>query len=129
MYGNPETTTGGRALKFYASVRLEIRKAEAIKVGNELMGNSVNVKVVKNKVAAPYKVASVDIIYGKGISKEGEVIDLAADYGIIKKAGAWYEYNGVKIAQGREAAKAWLLSHEAEREEITESVKAQINSK
>ena len=101
MFGNPETTTGGRALKFYASVRLEIRKGEGIKMNNELVGNVTNVKVVKNKVAPPFRVATVDILYGKGISKEGELIDLAAEMDIVNKSGAWYAYEGVKIAQGR----------------------------
>ena len=122
MFGNPETTTGGRALKFYSSVRLEIRKGEGIKVNSELVGNAVNVKVVKNKVAPPFKVATVDILYGKGISKEGELIDLAAEYDIVKKSGSWYEYDGKKVAQGRESAKAWISSNPEIMNEIKEKV-------
>ena len=122
MFGNPETTTGGRALKFYASVRLEIRKGEGIKMNNELVGNVTNVKVVKNKVAPPFRVATVDILYGKGISKEGELIDLAAEMDIVNKSGAWYAYEGVKIAQGRESAKAWLLNNPDKMEEIKAKV-------
>ena len=122
MFGNPETTTGGRALKFYASVRLEVRKSEGIKINNELVGNVVNVKVVKNKVAPPFRVATVDIIYGQGISKEGELIDLAAEQDVVRKSGSWYEYEGVKIAQGREAAKAWLKNNPEKMEEIKNKV-------
>ena len=101
MFGNPETTTGGRALKFFASVRMEIRKGEAIKDGSNVLGNITNIKVVKNKVAPPFKSCQVEIIYGKGISKEGEIVDLASEYDIIHKSGAWFSYNGVKIGQGR----------------------------
>lgn len=108
MFGNPETTSGGRALKFYASVRLEIRRGEQIKLGNELVGNKANVKVVKNKVAPPFKSASIDIIYGQGLSKTGEIVDIGADLDIIKKSGAWYSYNDDKIGQGRENAKIFL---------------------
>ncbi len=126
FYGNPETTTGGRALKFYASVRLEIRKGEGIKINNELMGNAVNIKVVKNKVAPPFKTASVDIIYGQGISKDGEIIDLASEYDIIKKSGSWYEYEGVKIAQGRESAKQWLKNNPDEKEVISNKVREKL---
>ena len=118
MFGNPETTTGGRALKFYSSVRLEVRKGEGIKMNNELVGNVTNIKVVKNKVAPPFRVATVDILYGKGISKEGELIDLAAEMDIVNKSGAWYSYEGVKIAQGRESAKAWLANNLDKMEEI-----------
>ncbi|MBE6124092.1 MAG: recombinase RecA [Erysipelotrichaceae bacterium] len=126
FYGNPETTTGGRALKFYSSVRLEIRKGEAIKINNELMGNAVNIKIVKNKVAPPFKVASVDIIYGQGISKEGEIIDLASEFDIVRKSGSWYEYDGVKIAQGREAAKQWLKNNQKEKEDIINKVRERL---
>ena len=111
MFGNPETTTGGRALKFYASVRLDIRKIENIKQDGEVKGNRVRVKVIKNKVAPPFKTASVDIIYGSGISHSGEVLDLAVDLNIINKSGAWYSYNGEKIGQGRENAKSYLINN------------------
>ncbi|HAX02950.1 MAG: recombinase RecA [Tenericutes bacterium GWC2_34_14] len=108
MFGNPETTPGGRALKFYASVRLEIRRGEAIKNATDIIGNKANIKVVKNKVAPPFKTVSVDIIFGEGISKTGELVDLASDLDIIQKSGAWFAYNGEKIGQGRENAKAYL---------------------
>lgn len=108
MFGNPETTPGGRALKFYASVRLEIRRSEQIKSATDIIGNKANIKVVKNKVAPPFKTVSVDIIYGEGISKTGELVDLASDLDIIQKSGAWFAYNGEKIGQGRENAKAYL---------------------
>ena len=111
MYGNPETTTGGRALKFYSTVRIEIRRSEAIKNGSEIIGNKTNIKVVKNKVAPPFRTTSVDIIYGKGIARDGEVIDLAVDYNIIDKSGAWYAYQGEKIGQGRENVKIFLAEH------------------
>lgn len=111
MFGNPETTTGGRALKFYASVRIEIRRSGAIKQGNEIIGNETTIKVVKNKVAPPFKTVSVDIIYGEGISKTGEVLDLAVDKELIEKSGAWYAYQGEKIGQGRENAKKYLKEH------------------
>ena len=123
MYGNPETTTGGRALKFYSSVRIEIRKSEAIKNGSEITGNKVNIKVVKNKVAPPFKTTSVDIIYGKGIARDGEVIDLAVEYDIIDKSGAWYAYNGEKIGQGRENVKIFLANHPEIMAEVEEKVK------
>ncbi|MDY0211027.1 MAG: recombinase RecA [Acholeplasma sp.] len=111
MFGNPETTSGGRALKFYASVRLEIRRSEQIKLGTDIVGNKVNIKVVKNKVAPPFKTATVDIVYGKGVSKMGELVDLASDLDIVKKSGAWYAYEGEKIGQGRENAKEFLETH------------------
>jgi recombination protein RecA len=111
MFGNPETTPGGRALKFYASVRLEIRRGEQIKSATDIIGNKTNIKVVKNKVAPPFKTVSVDIIYGQGISKTGELVDLASDLDIISKSGAWFAYNGDKIGQGRENAKAYLESN------------------
>lgn len=111
MYGNPETTTGGRALKFYSSVRIEIRRSEQIKNGSDVIGNKTNIKIVKNKVAPPFKSTSVDIIYGKGISRDGEVLDLAVENNIVDKSGAWYAYQGEKIGQGRENAKVYLTSH------------------
>lgn len=108
MFGNPETTTGGRALKFYASVRLEVRRAETIKQGNEMVGSRTKIKVVKNKVAPPFKTADVDIMYGEGISKEGELIDIASELDIVQKSGAWYSYNEERLGQGRENAKQFL---------------------
>lgn len=111
MFGNPETTTGGRALKFYSSVRIEIRRAGQIKQGTEIVGNETNIKVVKNKVAPPFKSVTVDIIYGEGISKTGEILDAAVEHDLIEKSGAWYAYNGEKIGQGRENAKNYLKDH------------------
>ena len=111
MFGNPETTTGGRALKFYASIRMEVRRVESLKAGGEMIGNRARVKVVKNKVAPPFKEAEFDIMFGKGISREGDVLDLAAKVGIINKSGAWYAYQGNKIGQGRENAKIYLREH------------------
>lgn len=126
VYGNPETTSGGRALKFYASVRIDIRRSEAIKDGNDLVGNTVNIKIVKNKVAPPFKTCKVDIIYGKGISKEGEVLDLSIDMGLVKKSGSWYEYNGERIGQGRETAKEFLKKNEAVMNELVSKLKTGI---
>ena len=126
MYGNPETTTGGRALKFYSSVRVEIRRSEQIKQNGEIVGNKANIKVVKNKVAPPFKTTQVDIIYGKGISRDGEILDLAVEGDIVEKSGAWYAYNGEKIGQGRENAKNFLLEHPAIFSEVEEKVKAQL---
>lgn len=111
MFGNPETTTGGRALKFYASVRLDVRRVESIKQGGEVVGNHVRVKVVKNKIAPPFKEAEFDIMFGQGISREGDILDLAAKDNIIEKSGAWYAYGGAKIGQGRENAKTYLREH------------------
>lgn len=108
MFGNPETTPGGKALKYYASIRLDIRRSEQIKNGTDIIGNKTNIKVVKNKVAPPFKTAEVEIVYGEGISKEGEIIDLAANASIIEKTGAWYAYNGEKLGQGKENVKALL---------------------
>ena len=124
MFGNPETTTGGRALKFFASVRMEIRKGEAIKDGTQILGNRTNVKIVKNKVAPPFKTAEVEIIYGEGISRIGEIVDLASNAGIINKAGAWFSYNGQKIGQGRENAKEYLKSNPEICKEIEDKVRA-----
>lgn len=126
MFGNPETTTGGRALKFYSSVRVEIRRSEVIKNGTEIVGNKVNIKVVKNKVAPPFKSTQVDIIYGKGISRDGEVLDLAVDKDIVDKSGAWYAYKGEKIGQGRENAKRYLVEHPDIMNEITKAIKASL---
>lgn len=126
MYGNPETTTGGRALKFYSSVRVEIRRSEQIKQNGEIIGYKANIKVVKNKVAPPFKTTQVDIIYGKGISRDGEILDLAVEGDIVEKSGAWYAYNGEKIGQGRENAKNFLIEHPAIFEEVEEKVKAQL---
>lgn len=126
MYGNPETTTGGRALKFYSSVRVEIRRSEQIKQNGEIIGNKANIKVVKNKVAPPFKTTQVDIIYGKGISRDGEILDLAVEGDIVEKSGAWYAYNGEKIGQGRENAKNFLIEHPAIFEEVEEKVKAHL---
>ena len=118
MFGNPETTPGGRALKFYSSIRLDVRRAEQIKMGDAVVGNRTVVKVVKNKVAPPFRTANIDIMYGEGISKEGEIIDLAAEAGIIDKSGAWYSYNGEKIGQGKENVKALLKQNTTLRDEI-----------
>ena len=123
LYGNPETTSGGRALKFYSSIRIDIRRNEALKSGSDIYGNSVRVKIVKNKVSPPFKQCEIDIIYGKGISKEGEILDLAVEAGLVKKSGAWFEYNGSKIAQGREAAKEYLMSNQDVSEELTKQIK------
>ena len=108
MFGNPETTPGGRALKFYSTIRLEVRRGEQIKQSDNIMGNKTNVKVVKNKVAPPFKTASLDIMYGEGVSKEGEIVDLATEIDVLEKSGAWYSYNGEKIGQGKENVKALL---------------------
>ena len=123
LYGNPETTSGGRALKFYSSIRIDIRRTEALKTGSDIYGNSVRVKIVKNKVSPPFKQCEIDIIYGKGISKEGEILDLAVEAGLVKKSGAWFEYNGSKIAQGREAAKEYLMSNQDVADELTKQIK------
>ncbi|GLY10415.1 recombinase RecA [Pseudobacillus badius] len=118
MFGNPETTPGGRALKFYSSVRLEVRRAEALKQGNDIVGNKTKIKVVKNKVAPPFRVAEVDIMYGEGISREGEIIDMGAEVDIVQKSGAWYSYNEERLGQGRENAKQCLKENPAIRQEI-----------
>lgn len=127
MFGNPETTPGGRALKFYASVRLEIRRGEQLKEGTSFIGNQVKVKVVKNKVAAPFKSCVIDIIYGKGISKSGEVVDLATELDIIKKSGSWYAYKDQKIGQGRENTKKYLEENPELYKELTELVRERFN--
>ena len=123
MFGNPETTTGGRALKFYASVRVEIRRSEQLKMGDGVVGNRTTVKVVKNKVAPPFKNCSVDIMYGEGVSREGEIVDLASDAGIMQKTGAWYAYNGEKLGQGKENVKLLLKEQVELKEEIEEKVR------
>ena len=122
-YGNPETTTGGNALKFYSSVRLDIRRTGGIKKGDEVIGNETRVKVVKNKVAPPFKQATFDILYGEGISRTGEIIDIGSDLGVIEKSGAWYSYNGQKIAQGKEKAREYLASNPAVCEEIEQKIR------
>ena len=123
IYGNPETTTGGKALKFYSTIRIDIRRLEAIKDGTNIVGNTCKIKVVKNKVSPPFESCEIDIIYGKGICKEGEVLDRAVELGFIKKSGVWYEYNGSKIAQGREAAKLYLQQSEEAYNDLLEKIK------
>ena len=127
MFGNPETTTGGRALKFYASVRLDVRRTETLKQGGEMVGNHVKVKVVKNKVAPPFKQAEFDIMFGTGISREGEILDLAAECNVVNKSGAWYSYNGERIGQGRENVKIFLKDHPEICEEIEKKVRIQYH--
>ena len=124
MFGNPETTTGGRALKFYSSVRMDVRRTETLKQGGEMVGNHVRVKIVKNKIAPPFKEAEFDIMFGKGISREGDILDLATKIDLVNKSGAWYAYNGEKIGQGRENAKSYLTTHPEIMEEIEEKVRA-----
>ena len=123
IYGNPETTTGGKALKFYASVRLDIRKGEAIKEGSEIIGNRTKIKIVKNKVAPPFKTCIVDILYGEGISSSGELLDLAVERELIKKAGAYYSYNGERIGQGRDNARKWLMDNPDTYDEIEKLIR------
>ena len=124
LYGNPETTSGGRALKFYASIRIDIRRTEALKTGADIYGNTCRIKIVKNKVAPPFKQCEIDIIYGQGISKEGEILDRAVELGLVKKSGAWFEYKGSKIAQGRDAAKEYLKSNPDAVEELLQQIKS-----
>ena len=128
MFGNPETTTGGRALKFYSSVRLDVRRVETLKAGGEMIGNRAKVKIVKNKVAPPFKEAEFDIMFGKGISKEGDILDLATNIDVVQKSGAWFAYNGEKIGQGRENAKIYLREHEAAMNEIEKKVREHFSS-
>ena len=123
IYGNPETTTGGRALKFFASIRIDIRRSEAIKVGSEIVGNTVNVKIVKNKVSAPFKNCQIDIIYGKGISKTSEILEMGVQLGLLKKSGSWFEYNGNRFANGKEAAKEYLNNHLDLMNELEQKIK------
>ena len=125
MFGNPETTTGGRALKFYSTIRMEVRRADQIKLGDNVIGSFTKVKIVKNKVAPPFKTANIEIMYGTGISKEGEIVDIAADDGIIEKSGSWYSYKGDKIGQGRETVKSLLR----ENKELCAEIEAQIREK
>jgi recombination protein RecA len=124
MFGNPEVTPGGRALKFYSSVRLEVRRAETIKSGNEFMGNKTKIKIVKNKVAPPFRTAEVDIMYGSGISREGEIVDLGVEMDIVNKSGSWYAYNDDRLGQGRENAKQFLKENDATRNEIAQKIRA-----
>ena len=126
MYGNPETTPGGRALKFYASIRIDIRRTEALKAGSEIYGNTVKVKIVKNKVSPAFKTCELDIIYGQGICKEGEILHKAVELGIIKKSGSWFEYNVAKIAQGRDAAKEYIKANEDVAKELVEKIKSGV---
>ena len=129
MFGNPETTTGGNALKFYASVRLDIRKGTAIKDGDEIIGNEVKVKVVKNKVAPPFRRAQFEVLFGEGICRVGEIVDLGVEYGILEKSGSWFSYNGSKLAQGKEAAKKVLKDNPELCEELTARIYEVINAK
>ena len=124
MFGNPETTTGGRALKFYASVRMDVRRIETLKQNGEMVGNRTRIKIVKNKIAPPFKEAEFDIMFGKGISKEGDILDLATKLDLVNKSGAWYAYNGDKIGQGRENAKTYLSQHPEVMEELEEKIRA-----
>ncbi|WP_338469785.1 recombinase RecA [Niallia sp. XMNu-256] len=123
MFGNPETTPGGRALKFYSTVRLEVRRAEAIKQGNDIVGNRTKIKIVKNKVAPPFRTAEVDIMYGEGISQEGEIVDIGAELDIIEKSGSWYSYNGERVGQGRENAKQFLKENPDIRAEVQQQIR------
>ncbi len=123
MFGNPETTPGGRALKFYSTIRLDVRKSEALKMGDGIVGNKTNIKVVKNKVAPPFKTACVDIMYGEGVSREGEIIDLGTEAGIIEKTGAWYSYQGEKLGQGKENVKLLLRDNQELRDELERKVR------
>ncbi|MGM9551232.1 MAG: recombinase RecA [Clostridia bacterium] len=129
MYGNPETTSGGRALKFYASVRMDVRRVETLKNGSEFVGNRTRVKVVKNKVAPPFKEAEFDMMYGKGISKEGSLVDMGVLLGVIQKSGAWFAYGDMRIGQGRENAKAFMIEHPEIANEIEEKIRQKLTEK
>ncbi len=128
MFGNPETTTGGNALKFYASVRIDIRRASAIKVGDEVIGNQTRVKIVKNKVAPPFRKAEFDIMFGEGISRSGEIVDMGVELGIVKKSGSFFSYNGTKIAQGRDATKQMMIDNPELAEEIEAAIVAKLKA-
>ena len=127
MFGNPETTPGGRALKFYASIRLDVRKSEAIKIVDSIAGNKTNIKVVKNKIAPPFRIATVDIMYGEGVSKEGEIIDLGVDAGVIEKSGSWFAYKGEKLGQGKENVKILLKTNKKLADEIEKQIREFYN--
>ena len=127
MFGNPETTAGGRALKYYASVRMDIRRIESIKQDGEVVGNRTRVKVVKNKVAPPFREAEFDIVYGKGISKEGNILDIAVNLDIVEKSGSWFSYNGERIGQGRENVKKYLADNPEIAKEIEEKIRANFS--
>ncbi|MBQ4164559.1 MAG: recombinase RecA [Turicibacter sp.] len=127
MFGNPEVTPGGRALKFYSTIRLEVRRGEAIKLGTDIVGNVAKIKVVKNKVAPPFKAVEVDVMYGEGVSKQGEILDLAVEYNIVEKSGSWYSYNGEKMGQGRENAKLFLKENPFIMEEVADLIRAELN--
>jgi recombination protein RecA len=129
MFGNPETTTGGNALKFYASVRIDIRRIGSIKKGDEVIGNETRAKVVKNKVAPPFRQADFDILYGEGISREGEIIELGVLYKLIEKSGAWYSYNGDRIGQGKDNAREFLKDHADLAREIESRIRAHVGGK
>jgi recombination protein RecA len=126
MFGNPETTTGGRALKFFSSVRVEVRRMSAIKDGDTLIGNRTKIKVVKNKIAAPFREAEVDILYGEGISRESDLIDLGAEQGIVEKSGAWFSYAGERLGQGRDNARVYLKEHPEVRQRIDAALREKI---
>ena len=128
MFGNPETTTGGNALKFYASVRIDIRSGQAIKNGDEVLGRSTRVKIIKNKVAPPFRKAEFDIMFGEGISKSGEIVDLGVELGIIKKSGSWFSYNDTRLAQGRDAAKQVIMDNPELAEELEAKIKEGIKN-
>ena len=128
MFGNPETTPGGKALKFYASVRIDVRKADALKDSDGIMGNKTRAKIVKNKLAPPFKTAEFDILYGEGISQEGCLIDLGCNYDVIEKSGSWFSYNGEKVAQGRERMRDWLKRNPEQEQEIEEKIRAAYKS-
>ena len=128
MFGNPETTTGGNALKFYASVRIDIRSGQAIKNGDEVLGRSTRVKIIKNKVAPPFRKAEFDIMFGEGISKTGEIVDLGVELGIIKKSGSWFSYNDTRLAQGRDAAKQVIMDNPELAEELEAKIKEGIKN-